>query len=280
VTSDCAVCGGGSHSPLYPGILRCDTCRHVFADLRMTDAELLALYRKGYFFGEEYSDYVADRDVLRRNFTLRLRTLDRYADPARHHRLLEIGSAYGFFLELVRDRFDAVGIDITADGTRYAKEVLGLNAIHGDFLAHDFGSTSFDVVCLWDTIEHLRDPHLYLAKIARHTMPGSLLAITTGDVESLVARTKRERWRLLHPPTHLHYFSKKTLARLLHDGGFDVITTRYCGFYRSLDNIAHNILVLRKKRRGLYDLLKRSGLTRWHCYMNVYDIMYVIGRKR
>ena len=46
--------------------------------------------------------------------------------PDRHHRLLEIGSAYGFFLELVRDRFDAVGIDITADGTRYAKEALGL----------------------------------------------------------------------------------------------------------------------------------------------------------
>ena len=46
----------------------------------MTDAELLALYSKGYFFGEEYSDYLADREVLRRNFRLRLKTLDRHAD--------------------------------------------------------------------------------------------------------------------------------------------------------------------------------------------------------
>ena len=278
--NECVVCGGGNHSPLYPGILQCGDCNHVFANLRMTDAELLALYSKGYFFGEEYSDYLADREVLRKNFTLRLKTLERHADPARHRRLLEIGSAYGFFLELVRDRFDAVGIDITADGTRYAKEVLRLNVIHGDFLTYDFGDGEFDVVCLWDTIEHLRDPNLYVEKISRYTRPGALLAITTGDVESVVARTKGEKWRLLHPPTHLHYFSRKTLGRLLHDGGFEVISTRYCGFYRSLDNIAHNILVLRKKRRGLYDLLKGSGLTRWHCYLNVYDIMYVIARRR
>jgi SAM-dependent methyltransferase len=278
--NECVVCRGGNHRPLYPGILQCGDCNHVFADLRMTDAELLTLYSRGYFFGEEYSDYLADREVLRKNFRLRLKTLQRYLDPGRHHRLLEIGSAYGFFLELVRERFDAVGIDITADGTRYAKEVLRLNVIHGDFFTHDLGDGEFDVVCLWDTIEHLRDPNLYVEKISRHTRPGALLAITTGDVESVVARAKGEKWRLLHPPTHLHYFSRRTLGRLLHDGGFDVISTRYCGFYRSLDNIAHNILVLRKKRRALYDLLKRSGLTRWHCYLNVYDIMYLIARRR
>jgi SAM-dependent methyltransferase len=246
----------------------------------MTDAELLALYSKGYFFGEEYSDYLADREVLRKNFIRRLKTLDRYADPARHRRLLEIGSAYGFFLELVRDRFDAVGIDITADGTRYAKEKLRLDVIHGDFLTHDFGSRDFDVACLWDTIEHLRDPHLYLQKVSRHTTRGALLALTTGDVESLVARTKKAQWRLIHPPTHLHYFSRKTLGRLLDNCGFDVISSRHCGFYRSVDNIAYNILVLRKKHRALYSLLKRSGLTRWDCYLNVYDIIYVIARRR
>jgi SAM-dependent methyltransferase len=278
--TECTVCGSREHGPLYTGILKCRECKHVFADLRITDDELRALYSRSYFFGNEYSDYLADREVLRKNFRLRLKTLERYINPTRHHRLLEIGSAYGLFLELVRNRFDAIGIDITADGTRYAQDVLGLNVIHGDFLAHEFDDSGYDVVCLWDTIEHLRDPHLYLEKISRQTRPGALLAITTGDVGSLVARTKGPRWRLVHPPTHLHYFSRETLRRLLENYGFDVISSGHCGFYRSLDNIAYNILVLRKKREGLYALLKKSGFTRLQCYLNLYDIMYVIARRR
>ena len=218
--------------------------------------------------------------MLQKNFRLRLRTLNQFLDPARHHSLLEIGSAYGFFLELVEDRFDAVGIDIAEDGTRYAKDFLQLNVIRDDYLAHDFGGHYFDVVCLWDTIEHLRDPHLYVEKISRHTKRGALLAITTGDVESFVARTKKERWRIIHPPTHLHYFSRTTLKQLLDKCGFDVISSRHCGFYRSVDNILYNILVLRKKRQGIYDLLKKSGLTTLSCYLNVYDILYVVARRR
>jgi SAM-dependent methyltransferase len=278
--TECVVCGSRNHNPIYPGIVKCEECSHVFADLRMTDAELLQLYSKSYFFGDEYSDYLADREVLRKNFQLRLKTLEPHLTPHHPHRLLEIGSAYGFFLELVRDRFDAVGIDITADGTRYAKEALGLDVVHGDFLTYDFGDRRFNVVCLWDTIEHLRDPHLYMEKVSRHTKPGALLAITTGDAESLVARTKKAKWRLIHPPTHLHYFSRTSLGRLLNRCSFDVISSRHCGFYRSVDNIAYNILVLRKKRERLYHLLKRCGLTGWHCYLNLYDIMYVIARRR
>ncbi len=279
--SECVVCGGSRHKPLYSGILRCEGCGHVFADLRLSDEELSRLYGKGYFFGEEYSDYLADRRVLQKNFRLRFRTLQRFLDGTRHRRLLEIGCAYGFFLDLARKRFESVtGIDISDDGTRYAREQLGLAAIHGDFLGYDFSGQIFDVVCLWDTIEHLRDPHLYLEKVGSLTEKGALVAITTGDVESIVARFKKEKWRLLHPPTHLHYFSKRTLARLLDRCGFDAVYSRYCGFSRSVDNIAYNILVLRKQRQRLYDLLKKSGLTRLDFYLNVYDIMYVIARKR
>jgi len=67
---------------------------------------------------------------------------------------------------------------------------------------------------------------------------------------------------------------------MLHNFDFDIISSGHCGFYRSVDNIAYNILVLRKKRPRLYDLLKRTGVTHLYCYLNLYDIMYVIARKR
>jgi 2-polyprenyl-3-methyl-5-hydroxy-6-metoxy-1,4-benzoquinol methylase len=277
----CIVCERDDAAPLYPGILRCRACGYVFADMRLTDEELFELYNEEFFTGAEFSDYAADAKFFRKNFALRFRELKRFLDPARHRRLLEIGCAYGFFLDVVRDEFAEVeGIDITDAGVRYAREELKLNVVQADFLAHDYGAESFDVVCMWDTIEHLREPHRYVEKIAAHTQAGALLALTTGDIESLNARLRKDRWRLIHPPTHLHYFSRQSIAQLLDAHGFDVVYNRYCGFYRSIGNMAYNVLVLRQQKPALYRPLERLGVGGLGFYLNLYDIMYVIARRR
>lgn len=281
-TDECIVCGiAGKAAPLYCGIRRCVACGYVGADIRLTDAELFALYNEQFFTGAEFSDYAADEQFFRKNFQLRYRELKKFIDPVRHKRLLEIGSAYGFFLDTVRAEFVSVqGIDITDAGIAHAREHFQLDVVQADFLAHDYGAQKFDVVCMWDTIEHLRAPHLYVEKIAQHTEPGALLAITTADVASLNARLRKQQWRMIHPPTHLHYFSAATLACLLDRYGFEVVYNRYCGFYRSLGNVAYNILVLRQQWPWLFKQIERSGLTKFGFYLNLYDIMYVIARRR
>jgi hypothetical protein len=278
----CIVCGAVSQAvPLYRGILRCGICGYVFADMRLTDDELFALYNEDFFTGDEFSDYAADERFFRKNFQLRYKELKRFIDPGRHQRLLEIGSAYGFFLDEVRHDFASVqGIDITDAGVLYAREHFKLQVVQADFLAHDYGAQKFDIVCMWDTIEHLRAPHLYLEKIALHTEQGALLAVTTADVNSLNARLRGERWRMIHPPTHLHYFSAATLTRLLDRHGFEVVYNRYCGFYRSVGNVAYNVLVLRQQKPWLLKPLEKIGLTKPGFYLNLYDIMYVIARRR
>src|SRR5947209_4609601 len=281
-TAECVVCGSTElAAPLYRGIVRCPACGYVSADMRLTDEELFALYNEQFFTGAEFSDYAADERFFRKNFRLRFRELKKLLDPARHKHLLEIGSAYGFFLDEVRAEFESVeGIDITDAGVAHAREHFNLNVVQADFLAHDYGAQKFDVVCMWDTIEHLRAPHLYVEKIAAHTERGALLTITTGDVASLNARLRQSQWRMIHPPTHLHYFAPQTLARLLERHGFEVIYNRYCGFYRSLGNVAYNIFVLRQQRPWLLRQLERTGLTKFGFYLNLYDIMYVIARHR
>jgi len=277
----CLVCEAQDAAPLYPGILRCRACGYVFADMRLTDEELFKLYNEEFFTGAEFSDYAADAKFFRKNFVLRLRELKKFLDPACHQKLLEIGCAYGFFLDVARDEFAQVqGIDITDAGVRYAREELKLDVVQADFLAHDYGAEKFDVVCMWDTIEHLREPRRYVEKIAAHTAPGALLALTTGDIESANARLRRDRWRLIHPPTHLHYFSSKSIARLLDAHGFDLVYNRYCGFYRSIGNMAYNVLVLRQQKPQLYWPLERLGIGGLGFYLNLYDIMYVIARRR
>ncbi len=209
-----------------------------------------------------------------------MKILNSYLKPEQHNSLFEVGCAYGFFLDLARRQFSRVsGIDITDDGIRYAREHLKLDVVKDDLLKHDLGNQKFDVICLWDTIEHLSQPHLYLEKLSRHITPGGLIAITTGNIASLNARWSKERWRLLHPPTHIHYFTLQSLERLLGNYGFKVIYKSHCGFYRSIDNVAYNLFVLRFKKPSFYSTLKKLKLTRFDFYLNMHDIMYVIAAK-
>ena len=281
MTTRCVLCDSDQFDPYCPGILRCRRCSLVFADAKLTDQELLDLYGHDYFCGAEYGDYLADRAVLTKNFGLRWKVLEKFLDPSRHRSLFEIGAAYGFFLDVVRHRFDRVaGIDITREGVAFAREQLGLDVIEGDFLEQDFGSRTFDVVCLWDVVEHLREPHLFLEKISAHSPPGSLIALTTGDVDSLNARLRKGKWRLIHPPTHLYYFSRKTIVALLEKYGYEAIDVRYCGLYRSLNNIVWTVIETKGRLPGLYRAMKKAGLLDWGVYLNLFDILYVIARKK
>jgi 2-polyprenyl-3-methyl-5-hydroxy-6-metoxy-1,4-benzoquinol methylase len=247
----------------------------------MSDEELFSFYSENYFRGEEYRDYASEKAIIQKNFKLRYEVLRSFIDPERHKQLFEIGCAYGFFLDLVRDDFEKVGgIDVTEAGIRFAQEELKLPVTQGDFLDYDLGGEKLDVVCMWDAIEHIRHPHLYLEKVGRNMDSGGLVAITTGDIESVPARLRGAKWRLIHPPTHAHYFSRDTLAKMLSNYGFEIVYHRYCGFYRSTESIAYGILVLRKQRPKLFERLSSAGLLKFDIYLNFYDIMYTIARKR
>lgn len=279
--NECVVCGSAERKPLYEGIVECRNCGHVYADLQLSDNELFELYRKNYFFGEEYSDYVRDKAILQKNFRARLNVLREFMNPEQHNNLLEIGSAYGFFLETAQHHFSSMlGIDITEDGCRYARETLNMPVVQDDFLSHDFGNRRFDVACMWDTIEHLRDPHLYIEKLSALIPKGGLVTFTTGDIKGWNARLRKEKWRMVHPPTHIHYFSRSTLPQLLDRYGFTTVYNKHCGFYRSLDTVVYTIFVLRQQKPALYNALKATGLLKLDFYLNMYDIMYVIGKKR
>ena len=279
--NECCVCSSANSKPLYQEIAKCQGCGHIFADVDLCNENIAEIYNKGYFFGNEYSNYLQDEKVLKKNFRLRLKVLENFRDKDHHKHLLEIGSAYGFFLNMVKDQYESVlGIDISKEAAQYARDKLKLDAINGDFLSHDFNTKKFDVVCMWDTVEHLMSPQLYLKKINSLIKSGALLAITTGDIQSLNARFRKNKWRMIHPPSHIHYFSREALGKLLNDNGFDIIYDRYCGFYRSVDNIAYRTMVLNKKLPGLYNFLQKLGLTKLNIYLNLYDIRYIVARKR
>lgn len=274
----CILCGtDAAHANLYPGILKCPTCGLVFADGRSAEGKLQKMHVRDYFFGEEYVNYIEEKPTLQKNFTSRIQTVKKYSHGGA---LFEIGCAYGFFLELAQRSWNAEGCDISESGCAHAR-VQGWNATCGEYLNLPLKQGYYDVVALWDTIEHLARPELYIRKASEMLRQGGIVCLTTGDLGSMVAKIRKEQWRLLRTPTHLYFFDRKTIERLLASHGLEVVYFEHCGYNRSVQQILYSLLVLNHEtpvRKALYNSLK--SILGFSLYLNLYDIMFVIARKK
>ncbi|HEX8501934.1 MAG TPA: class I SAM-dependent methyltransferase [Pyrinomonadaceae bacterium] len=277
----CRVCGSGKgYEPALARLERCTACG--FVTYRDFDrSELAEIYDEEYFAGEEYPDYLGQQDSLRRSMRHHLKQMWRH-NP-RRGALLEVGCAYGLFLDEARPHFERVeGIDISAAPVAYARDALGLDARQGEFLTTGYEGKTFDVVCMWDTIEHLPSPEEYLEKAARLLGDGGMVFLTTGDIGSLNARWKGAGWRQIHPPSHLHYFSRHTITVLLERLGFEVVGIESTPYYHTLYNVFASIR-LRGGWKGRVASLALSAVgerlsRRFGFWINLGDIMFVAGR--
>jgi hypothetical protein len=92
-----------------------------------------------------------------------------------------------------------------------------------------------------------------VAELARLLTAGGRLALTTGDVGSLVARLSGSRWHLYTLPEHLFFYSRESLRRLLAQHGFGVESMRAEGSSYSLGYLAERLrktLLRTPARRG------------------------------
>jgi SAM-dependent methyltransferase len=261
--------------PKYPRqqIVACPDCGLIFF---AGPPPAKDVYAAPYFAGGEYRFYEEDRAVLQRNFRRRVEEVRRWAPGGR---LLEIGCAHGYFLELARRHWDVRGLDVSRDAAAAAR-AAGLDAHAAEFLDLPDEPGSYDVVCLWDTIEHLERPIETLEKAGRWLREGGVLALTTGDAGSLLARLRGERWRQIHPPTHLFYFSEATLEKALRRAGLEVVSSRHVGHSRGYRSMLFGLLAVDRERAAWpYRVLTLGGRIDFPVYLNLFDIMMVIARK-
>jgi len=278
MSHNCLICNGDLKSwKNFEGLVQCRECSFISSDLDLSEAELKTYYEADYFHGKEYDNYTRDIKIIQSNFKNRLKTLKRFITPSQQT-LFEIGCAYGYFLDLAqKELFRASGIDISAVATTEARDRLSVNAISGNFLEIDI--PPYDICCLWDTIEHLKYPDLFIKKIYKEMSTGGILALTTGDIGSLNARLRGRRWRQIHLPTHLHYFSIDTMKKFLISHGFEIIHVSHPGNVINLETICYMVFVLRNDWERIYFILKKTKLLQLNIYINLLDTMYVIAKK-
>ncbi len=142
--------------------------------------------------------------------------------------LLDVGCGEGFFLfNASKAGYTAKGIDISQDAAEYARREFGLNVEAKPFKELQFPENYFDVVTLWQVLEHVPYPLMVLKEIHRILKPGGLLATSTPDIEGTMAKIFRRKWWNLRR-LHINQFTAKTLADMLNRAGFkNVFSTKY-----------------------------------------------------
>lgn len=273
----CLVCGTHLSKHRFVGLLECEKCGFITADVTLKEDEIKRLYSEGYYNGEEYEDYLRDEAILCKQFNNRLDTIQKYKKNI--DSVLELGCAYGFFLREASKRFKHVkGIDVAEAAVNYASNVLNMEAYVGDYYT-EFPEESFDLVCMWDTIEHLQYPELYLDKISRNQKAGDMLCVTTGDIGSFLARIQGRKWRQIHPPTHLQYFSLKTLTKFLEKYNYKIVHQEYIPTEVCINTILYTYLCLRSNHKKIFDVLSKMPFTKMSIKVKLFDYMFLVAEK-
>ncbi len=208
-------------------MLRCTQCGLVYVGADPARIDFQQLYGKSYYSGGHdavFADYTGEQAPRRAQARRKLWAL-RHLSPrvARHGRWLDVGCAAGFFLAEAQAHYEVQGVELSAWSSNYARSELGLNVFTGTLQEAALPGEHFDVITLWDVIEHVSDPVPLLTEAARVLRPGGHIVLTTGDWGSAYAQRKSADWHLMTPPWHLSLFSRATLALAAQRAGLRVL---------------------------------------------------------
>lgn len=285
VNNNCNLCGSADSRFLftknqYP-IVRCRECGLTYA---IPDENICFqdYYNEGYFRGDKtkygYTDYYSEREYIRYNFNRYWKKAKQYINSGR---VLDVGCATGLFLECAGRGWQRYGLDISEYASKIAQDTIGPTIERCHLLEAPWPSEAFDLITMWDVLDHLPNPMENLFKCNRLLRKGGILILNVGDISSFFAKICGKRWYIMIPPTHLYFFNKRTIMAMLKKAGFKILKIERSGkrvplkliFFR-LSYILDNALI-----NAFFRYMLRSRLGNIKIYYNFYDVMTVYCQK-
>jgi len=266
----CTSSGYGRHHT----IVQCQQCGLVYTDPRPEGHDIIKTYQ-----AVEDPLYVEEREGRVLTFERHLRPLERLTGPPNDRPLLDVGCYTGVFVEIAtRHGWDAWGVEPSRWAVEQAR-ARGLHVTPGMLETADLPEAYFDVVTMWDVIEHVTDPLGTLEQAYRLLKPGGLVVVHTIDIDSLFARLMGARWPWLMQ-MHIYYFSRRTLRAMLEKCGFEVISDRPQGRYLRLGYLMNRVAALTPLvGRPAEWLVTKVGLRGLAMPVNLGDLFTAYARK-
>jgi len=223
--------------------VRCRSCGLVFVNPMPSAEELETIYDDPLYFANRnewaygYNDYFAERRFYTPLFDRRVRQCERTlgVTDGRGRRLLEVGCAAGFLLEVAGSRgWEVAGVEMSRHAAEFANKRLGGVVRIGSLEQAQLDSDSFDAAVMLDVIEHVANPVALLREVKRVVKPGGVLLLSAPNVRSLLVRLLGRRW-FHFKRDHVILFSAPTLLRALEAAGFDCFCLQRNGKMVSLN---------------------------------------------
>jgi SAM-dependent methyltransferase len=154
-------------------------------------------------------------------------------------KVLDVGCADGLFLSVMRDTgWSCVGVEPDPGAATFARTQLKLDVGIGDIFT-ETTKQSFDLITLWDVLEHTPSPTQVLKHAAQLLKPYGWLALSLPNWNSLERQLFQERWIALDAPRHLYHFSTVTIGQMLTMCGF---TSNRIDSHAPVLSLASNVL--------------------------------------
>jgi len=216
-------------------IVQCRQCGLVYTDPRQNGEHIIETYQ-----AVEDPLYLEEREGRILTFEHHVKPLERLTGPPNGRSLLDVGCYTGVFVEIAASHgWDVWGVEPSRWAVGEANR-RSLHVLQGTLETADLPEAYFDVVTMWDVIEHLADPIGALQHVHRLLKPGGLVVLHTIDIDSLFARLLGARWPWLME-MHLYYFSRRTLRVMLEKCGFRVLSDRPQGRYLRLGYLMNRV---------------------------------------
>jgi len=237
--SPCFICG--CDKPVDKGItvagyslMECPECAlqslHPFPD----EKRLKSIY------SDYYKSWGSPRS-LEKVSKMKAETFRSYLDiispPAGHGRLLDIGCATGDLLEAARGSgFDVYGAEVSEEGFFQSRQKIGGDRVlHGSLKPGDFNDNFFDIITVFDVLEHIASPIEFLGVVSDILKPSGRLMIVTPDTSSWTRKIMGRRWPH-YKEEHIFYYNRDNITRLL-SGCFDVLDIKAARKTLSIDYV-------------------------------------------
>ena len=225
---NCNLCGQNTAQPFkslpdrYSGetfqLVQCNKCDLIYLSPRPTAAEI-AHYYPAQYEPHTTTETAVDQWRMQQVRQKQLAFVHQYHPQPGY--LMDIGCATGEFLRTARENnWRVSGIEMVAEAAQVARDEHGLDVSVGaaeDLLTEAAG---FDVITLWDVLEHLANPRAVLEKCQTALRPGGFLILAIPNLDSYERYLFGSAWLGWEVPRHLYFFTPQTLERLLDDTGF------------------------------------------------------------
>lgn len=259
---NCNLCEADAYDVLYDfdpyKVVRCKHCGLMFVNPRLKEEAILEFYKDSYFNNSDFysgkgkkfygfAEYEESRVGIEKTYTAILEKIEAFKQPGR---LLEIGSAYGYFLNLARQNgWKVSGIELSQDAAAYCREHFSIEPYLGNLDQFSLLKNKFDLIVFFDVIEHMHDPAKALKAIHSMLEPGGLIAFSFPNSAPWVFKLigeKLENLQRAKSNDHLFFFQKDTMAQLLDKCGFKLIQAKTIGRSFALGHLSKRLQIYNK----------------------------------